>query len=405
MTTQLRDIRPGEVSLVRRGANRRRFLLAKAETGDVDRDLVTILAAPATGEAELLDVVRKSGGDETVEKAAAAVARITGALREAYGDGGIPAEVLKAMTDGAVDEDDLDLDNENFEDDEDVDLAKADVHAGEEIFKADFTEMQRHQMVKTGEALPSGSYPIPNRDYLQRAIRAVGRGKNNTHAVIRKHIVERARALGATDLLPISWNVKKEETVTETAHAVPVKKEDGTWDLTAVPEEQRPALELVLKSHDDELAELRQKTDAEKSEAIAKAESAEKIAKEERDRRETREFIAKAEELDQIAQDPAEFGQVLKAIAHAERDGHIEAGTSEKLANVLKAANEAVEKGALFAELGRPGAIGGGDAQTKLEAAAAELRKADPGLTEAQSIAKALDAAPDLYTEIQKESV
>lgn len=36
---------------------------------------------------------------------------------------------------------------------------------------------------------------------------------------------------------------------------------------------------------------------------------------------------------------------------------------------------------------------------SKLEAAAVEIRKADPTLTEAQSVAKALDLNPDLYTE------
>lgn len=396
MAQKLHDIRPGEVSLVRRGANRRRFLLAKADTGELDRELLPILAAPSDHEVELLDAIRKSGGDESVEKAAAAYSRLGAALRDAYGEAGVPDEVLKAARKQLVEEDQEDLDNGAADDDE-TELSKADAAAGDLIFKDDFTAEQRQAMAKSGEAMSDGSYPIPNKDYLQRAIRAVGRGKNNSHDAIRKHIETRARALGATDLLPDSWDVKKEDTMTETT-TVPIKKEDGTWDLSGVPEEQRPALELVLKMHDDELAELRKEKEVEKS----KADEAIEIAKSERETRETREYIAKAETLDKVAQDPAEFGPVLKSIANAERDGHVPEGTFEKLETVLKSANEAIEKGDLFSELGRVGGTGATDADAKIDAAAAELRKSDPKLTKEQAIAKALEDNPELYVDYRK---
>lgn len=49
------------------------------------------------------------------------------------------------------------------------------------------------------------SFPIPNVEYLKKAIRAYGRAKNP--AAAKKHIIARARALGATKLLPSSWKV------------------------------------------------------------------------------------------------------------------------------------------------------------------------------------------------------
>ena len=394
MAQRLRDIRPGEVSLVHRGANKRRFLLAKAE-GELDPDIAEIFAAPVEKEAALLDVIREAGGDESVEKAAAAFARARAALTDAYG-GKLPAAVAKEMAD--LDSDGDTDGDEPGEDDETIELAKA----YEELLKEDApTEEQRQEWAKQGIAMPDGSYYIRNRSDLDNAIHAIGRGKS-PHSDIRAHIVTRARALGATDALPKDWNVTKEDKVTETAHAVPVKKEDGTWDLSAVPEDQRAGYEALLKAHDDEIDTLRKETETEKAEAIAKAEEATKIAKAERDARERRDHIAKSETFTHLAKDDEEFGGVLLDIFKAERDEHLPAGTLEKVESVLKAANEAVEKGALFAEIGRHGGAPS-DAEDKLEKAAAALRDADPSLTKPQSIAKALDNDPDLYTEIRKE--
>jgi hypothetical protein len=63
-------------------------------------------------------------------------------------------------------------------------------------------------MAKKGVAMPDGSFPIPNRGSLGDAIRAVGRARPNTpeqRAKVRRHIIKRARALGATDMIPDTW--------------------------------------------------------------------------------------------------------------------------------------------------------------------------------------------------------
>lgn len=72
--------------------------------------------------------------------------------------------------------------------------------------RAKYSAEQIKEMAKDGRAMPDGSYPIDDVDDLKKAIKAVGRGKSNSHASIRRHIMARAKALGHSDLIPDSWN-------------------------------------------------------------------------------------------------------------------------------------------------------------------------------------------------------
>jgi hypothetical protein len=61
-----------------------------------------------------------------------------------------------------------------------------------------------------GAALPSKSggaprFPTPNTTYLKKAIRAVGRAKGD-HALVRRYLIRRAKALGASNMIPDNWN-------------------------------------------------------------------------------------------------------------------------------------------------------------------------------------------------------
>jgi hypothetical protein len=69
-----------------------------------------------------------------------------------------------------------------------------------------FTVDQRRAAAKSGAAMKDGSYPIENKSDLANAIRAIGRAKNP--AAAKAHIVSRARALGATAMLPDDWGGK-----------------------------------------------------------------------------------------------------------------------------------------------------------------------------------------------------
>jgi len=65
------------------------------------------------------------------------------------------------------------------------------------------TSKVRENAAKKGQAMKDGSFPIRDKTDLKKAIKACGRAKNL--AAAKRHIRKRARALGATDMLPDSW--------------------------------------------------------------------------------------------------------------------------------------------------------------------------------------------------------
>lgn len=65
---------------------------------------------------------------------------------------------------------------------------------------------ERMRLAEKGEALPDGSYPTPNREYLKAAIESYGRETGNK-AELRRYLIRRARALHCTDLIPDNWQV------------------------------------------------------------------------------------------------------------------------------------------------------------------------------------------------------
>lgn len=78
----------------------------------------------------------------------------------------------------------------------------------DDISKKDYNAKDRHRMSQSGVAMPDGSFPIANRDDLANAIQSVGRASN--YEAARRHIISRARSLGAISMLPKEWNVKKD---------------------------------------------------------------------------------------------------------------------------------------------------------------------------------------------------
>jgi hypothetical protein len=76
----------------------------------------------------------------------------------------------------------------------------------EDMDKREFSGAARERMAEAGTAMPDGSFPIANRSDLMNAIRSVGRAKNYDAA--KQHIIRRARALNAMDMLPEDWRNK-----------------------------------------------------------------------------------------------------------------------------------------------------------------------------------------------------
>lgn len=67
-----------------------------------------------------------------------------------------------------------------------------------------FSTEQRERYADKNISLSDGSYPIPDRDALRRAIQSFGRG-NGDKEEIKAHIIKRAKALGAQDMIPDDW--------------------------------------------------------------------------------------------------------------------------------------------------------------------------------------------------------
>ncbi|HEY6021613.1 MAG TPA: hypothetical protein VIY48_17620 [Candidatus Paceibacterota bacterium] len=102
-----------------------------------------------------------------------------------------------------------------------------------EIYERKFSAKQRKSMAAAGQAMPGGRYPIANKSDLRNAIRAVGRGKGS-HDEIRRHVIQRAKALGLSNLIPPNWTRsggKKESTVPVGEHYVKVCIGDIDGDM------------------------------------------------------------------------------------------------------------------------------------------------------------------------------
>jgi len=125
----------------------------------------------------------------------------------------------------------------------------------------------------------------------------------------------------------------------------------------------------------------------------------EKQVKAERDARLEKEFLSKAEKLSSLPTKAAEIGPVLKALHDANPE------LAAKVEKMLESANEKLKTvDSLLKERGHAN-VGGTEttAWGEIQKAAAELRKADPKLTEPAAIAKAMELNPKLYDAYEAE--
>jgi hypothetical protein len=92
-----------------------------------------------------------------------------------------------------------------------------------ELAKREFTTEERESAAEEGQAMPDGSYPIKNRADLKNAIQAYGRAKDPQK--VKEHIMARARALGAENLIPDNWkSVTKAAEVSEEEQVAKVEQ-------------------------------------------------------------------------------------------------------------------------------------------------------------------------------------
>lgn len=126
-----------------------------------------------------------------------------------------------------------------------------------ELEKRAFTQAQRDAAAKSGAAMPDGSYPIETKADLQNAIHAVGRGKGD-HAAIRRHIIARAKAIGASSMIPEDWTSSAKAAEPDgVMPAAPKPGLDVTELVKAAVAEATRASEDRYKAIEAELAKVR----------------------------------------------------------------------------------------------------------------------------------------------------
>lgn len=115
--------------------------------------------------------------------------------------------------------------------------------------------------------------------------------------------------------------------------------------------------------------------------------------KKQKDEAEKAEFVKKAAGLDHLGINADEVGGIMKSIHDTNPE------CAEKLESVLKAANEQVKKGALFAENGIDGGVEESDIVKRVNTMADEACKKSAGLTHEKAVLEVLRNNPDMYKE------
>lgn len=197
----------------------------------------------------------------------------------------------------------------------------------------------------------------------------------------------------------------------------PTEQKTQTFDLSQVPEAQRPVVkteierltariaelekakptdpkpEDVLKNADPAVRQMIADLESRVEKAEGKASAAETTAATERAAREKAERVAKAQrEFGGITADFGKVGEALHAL-----DGKVDKAVVETIETTLKAASEQLRTQALFKELGHSAPPAPDSAVGKIAKRAEELMKADTTLTRAAAETKALEAHPELY--------
>lgn len=150
-----------------------------------------------------------------------------------------------------------------------------------------------------------------------------------------------------------------------------VLKADGTLDLSAVPAEQRAHFEMIFKGH---------------NEVVRKNAELESQLKQEREERREKEIVAKAAGYTHLGINQADLVAALKDADKAGKEAF------ERIAKQYETMNEQIKKSALFGEIGSSQSSAGKAAWEKIEAAAqARVAKSGTPMTKEQGIAQVLE--------------
>jgi len=160
-----------------------------------------------------------------------------------------------------------------------------------------------------------------------------------------------------------------------------IKKEDGSLDLSAIPEESRELVQMLWKEQET---------------AVKKAQELETILKAEREIRIAKEFLDRGIAFPNIGTAEA-VGSVLRKAYDVSED------YGKQLEGILKDANTKIEKSELFVEKGSNARSSADTTWAKIEELAKGIVIKGEGQTMAQAIDRVLAENPKLYDEYTKE--
>lgn len=369
----LRDVDGDEISLVNRAANRRKFLLLKGDTG-MENDLSDILESPWESEGSLIDAIRKDGvQDENIEKAVIAAVRLLKGVEGEFSPElieklgtelyprknpplngpGVPSP--GGLVGAAGSEEDCPPDGS---------ASGADTDAS----------VSGDSLEGTASGAKVAADAEPDEDDQKGKKGFFGR-KSKTQK----------EEVAPEDVAKEDVSVTDDERGTVETHAVPVQKEDGSWDFTDVPDDSAAFFRAMIQKQDEQATEL-----AAAKEAVAKAD----------DTLLSRQMIEKASRLNHVAA-PDDLAPILK-----EASLKLDSESFEKLTTVLEAAQERISKGGLFTEMGSRSFgpdTSKTDADSQLIAKAQELVEKGGDITFEAAYSKAMEQNPDLYNQYMSE--
>jgi hypothetical protein len=135
----------------------------------------------------------------------------------------------------------------------DPDSASLQLAADVDIAKGKYSAEELRSMLGRGQAFRNAngqpSYPIGDKEDLFNAIHAVGRG-GASHDAIRAYIIRRAKALGASDMIPDNWSSSGSNKAVDSE----VMAEEGKQTMTQKTETSN-AGNVTVTVNDDKLDE------------------------------------------------------------------------------------------------------------------------------------------------------
>lgn len=355
---RLHELETKEISLVPRGANKKRFLVLKATTGEsMPKPNAEILKMVNSADPEVMKKVEQvvkdfkveddKGGEgspmtDRAQAAVKAIVRIAHGMKDEIHMGALH-QALKAAG------------LKHRDDEGDDETEEGDESDTEKSFKKDEDVSDEHYGDAMEDAKKSYKAKLGKLGYEKYK---PGKDDNSTNS--------------------------EEDTVSKE-----IVNKDGSLNLDAVPKEVQPAIEHIFKSNMD---------------LVKKNDTLTAELKKERDERRSKEFVAKADSLKHYVGDKAALAKELQTLSD----------TSPAAYDIMVKNLEAVEKSAeankaLFREIGSDQGGSEGDPNSfdaKINAIAKGIvEKGDGKLTDAQAYERALSTpeGQQLYAEYKSK--